>query len=217
MAPGEQAPQVGRSLVGPGMVGPPGDQVRGLRGATSLHQRRAPGQDRAFVLWAAGGEEGHADGIGRLFDLLGDWQVQHRQHRMAHEVQKAHQGSIPDHRRWGPGVPTRWGQNAGIIGEQFLTEVQMLLARIVEPVNAATGGGGNGHVRGEAEDLGRDGGPHADGLGYLGVLPERRGTGIAWKRLHHPEGTSVDPRKGEAEQPTEAQQAREPAMQTSGT
>ena len=136
---------------------------------------------------------------------------------MAHEVQKAHQGGVPDHGRRGPRVSARRGQDPGIIGEQFLTEVQLLLDRIVEPVDASTGGECDGHIRGEAEDLGRDGAPHADGLGHLGVLPERRGAGIAWARLRHPERTSVDPREGEAEQPTKAQQAREPGAQTPGT
>ena len=118
---------------------------------------------------------------------------------MAHEVQEAHQGGVPDHGRGAPGVPARRRQHAGIIGEQFLTQVELLLARIVEPVNAATGSRGNGHVRGEVEDPGRDGGPHAEGLGDLGVLPERRGAGITGARLRHPEGPSVRPWEGETE------------------
>jgi len=36
-------------------------------------------------------------------------------------------------------------------------------------------------------------------------------------RLRHPEGTSVSPGEGETEQPTEADEACEPGVQTSGT
>jgi GNAT superfamily N-acetyltransferase len=89
--------------------------------------------------------------------------------------------------------------------------------RIVEPVDTSTGGEGDGHIGGEAKDLRRDGGPHAEGLGHLGVLPERRGAGIAWARLQHLEGAGLDPREVEAEQPTQAQQAREPGAQMSVT
>jgi len=60
--------------------------MRGLRGPTPLDESSAPGQDRTLVLRAAGGEEGHADGIGRLFDLCGDRQVEQRHHCMTHEV-----------------------------------------------------------------------------------------------------------------------------------
>jgi hypothetical protein len=97
--------------------------VRGFRGPVPLDESRAPSQHRALVLGAAGGEEGHADRIGRLFDLRGDREVQHRHHRMAQEVQHAHQGGVPDHGRGGPRVAARRGQYAGIIDEQFLTQV----------------------------------------------------------------------------------------------
>ncbi len=136
---------------------------------------------------------------------------------MAHEVQKAHQSGVPDHGRGAPGVAARRGQHAGIIGEQFLTEAQLLQDGIVEAVDAATGSRGDGHVGGEAEELGRDGGPHAEGLGDLRMLPERRSTGIAGARLHHPESAGVGPWEGETEQPTEAEQAGEPRAQTSRT
>jgi hypothetical protein len=71
MTPGEQAAQVGGARVRPGMVGPPGHQVRGFRAPASLDEGGAPGQDRAFILRAPGGEEGYADGIGRFFVLHG--------------------------------------------------------------------------------------------------------------------------------------------------
>ena len=91
----------------------------------------------------------------------------------------------------------------------------MLLDGIIEAVDAATGSSGDGHVGGEAEELGRDGGPHAEGLGDLRMLPERRGTGIAGARLRHPEGPGVGAWEGEPEQPAEAEQAGEPRAQTS--
>jgi hypothetical protein len=191
--------------------------VWGFRGPAPLDEGGAPGQDGALVLGAASGEEGDADRISRLFDVPGYWEVQQRHHRMAHEMQKAHQGGVPDHGRWAPRVSARRRQHAGIIGQQFLTQVQLLLDGIVEAINAATGRGGDGHVRGEAEEFGRDGGPHAEGLGDLRMLPERRGAGIAGAHLRHLEGPGVGPGEGAPEQPAAAEQAGEPRTQTSGT
>jgi hypothetical protein len=191
--------------------------VWGFRAPAPLDEGGAPGQDRAFVLGTAGGEEGHADGIGRLFAVHGHRYVEHRHYRMTQKVQKAHQRGVPDHRRGAPGVAARRGQHTGIIDEQFLTEMQLLLDGIVEPVDAATGSRGDGHVRGEAEEFGRDGGPHTESLGDLRMLPERCSTGIAGARLRHPEGAGVGPWEGETEQPTEAEQAGEPRAQTSRT
>ena len=72
----------------------------GFWGPAPLDEGSAPGQDRTLVLGAAGSEEGHADRIGRLFDVHGHREVQ-RHHRMTQKVQKAHQGGVSDHGRWG--------------------------------------------------------------------------------------------------------------------
>ena len=96
--------------------------------------------------------------------------------------------------------------------------MQLLRDGVVEPVNAATGSGGNGHLGGQAEDLRRDGGPHAKGLGHLRMLPERRRTGIARGRLHHPEGRGVDRRQAEAESAKRGpSRLHQPRAQTSRT
>ena len=218
LTPGEQAAQVGGARLRPGMVPPPGHQVRGFRGSGSAATRAAlPARTVRSSSGLPAARKATPTASAASSTSTGTGQVQHRHHRMAQQMQKAHQRGVPHHRRGAPRVSARRREHAGIIGEQFLTEAQLLQDGIVEPVNAATGSRGDGHVGGEAEECGRDSGPQAEGLGDLWMLPERRRTGVAGARLRHPEGPGVGPWEGDTEQPTEAEQAGEPRAQTSRT